>query len=798
MAIPIYATVLSQINTYIVANGNNEITANVLNPILKLMLDFSNNNIGDLDTLTTDEKNSIVEAINSLKQNFDDLVNNGVQLYTGIDDPNVTPPPTYKYADFYMQLDIDSLPVKLWQWNGFVWTDASQEPATESDNVINNSDVDGVTVTDALNTLNTNKANDSNVVHKVGDTFVYATDFDDVLSQDPNTQTIEKRGLKPEDSRLNPLLTPIYSWGDSLTLGAGYNPYPNQLNGLSRFDVTNKGVGGNTSTQIKDRFLLEPANFSKSVIIWSGRNNYLDPTTVKSDIATMISNLGHDRYLVVGIINGNYATEYINQSGWTAINNLNNDLKTLYGRRFVDIRPYLVSLHNQTAQDLIDFANDIPPTSIRVDNLHLSSAGYTKVAEFLNRRLGVLFGSDGYLQSKDIPYYQNIYGISNQNSIVQAADFRIGGNGIANRFFTRELTASDFSARHQILQNDNSVNRFSTGLTDVETGSGSTGSNYVLVSYDDTGNVIGNPFTVFRNTGNIVLKSGVLNAVDAGYKFDVLGTARITNATIGNANITDTSVSGIPLIVGGGTSTGWVFANAGATTNRAHLRGYFSSTLTTNIDPSTSGFSYFNANRYGFGTSTDDGVNRVQISGNASGTLAASSSNHFTRKGEVDTALGLKADLASPIFTGTPTAPTAAAGTNTTQVATTAFVQATLPTSGAYTPTYTSGTNVTSTTNSSATYTRVGNTITARVSFSCIFTAPNTDTTITFTLPVARATTALLNLGTGTGFTNVGGANSLQMLYSQSSATTTAAVKMYPTNGTQLTGTIVLMYNTTD
>lgn len=40
------------------------------------------------------------------------------------------------------------------------------------------------------------------------------------------------------------------------------------------------------------------------------------------------------------------------------------------------------------------------------------------------------------------------------------------------------------------------------------------------------------------------------------------------------------------------------------------------------------------------------------------------------------TALGLKADLASPTFSGTPTAPTATAGTNTTQLATTAFVQA--------------------------------------------------------------------------------------------------------------------------
>lgn len=39
-------------------------------------------------------------------------------------------------------------------------------------------------------------------------------------------------------------------------------------------------------------------------------------------------------------------------------------------------------------------------------------------------------------------------------------------------------------------------------------------------------------------------------------------------------------------------------------------------------------------------------------------------------------ALAAKAPLASPAFTGTPTAPTAAPGTNTTQVATAAFVQA--------------------------------------------------------------------------------------------------------------------------
>lgn len=54
--------------------------------------------------------------------------------------------------------------------------------------------------------------------------------------------------------------------------------------------------------------------------------------------------------------------------------------------------------------------------------------------------------------------------------------------------------------------------------------------------------------------------------------------------------------------------------------------------------------------------------------GNITGTLASQS--------DLNTALGLKAPLASPALTGTPTAPTASIGTNTTQVATTAFVLA--------------------------------------------------------------------------------------------------------------------------
>jgi hypothetical protein len=66
-------------------------------------------------------------------------------------------------------------------------------------------------------------------------------------------------------------------------------------------------------------------------------------------------------------------------------------------------------------------------------------------------------------------------------------------------------------------------------------------------------------------------------------------------------------------------------------------------------------------------------------------TLPSGDSNKIVKGTEIDNelnaisgAISSKADLASPTFTGTPAAPTATAGSSTTQLATTAFVTAAL------------------------------------------------------------------------------------------------------------------------
>lgn len=185
----------------------------------------------------------------------------------------------------------------------------------------------------------------------------------------------------------------LFAYGDSLTAGTGATSgltYPQQL--AAEWNPQrwyyNGGVGSETSAQIAARYLAADAGYrGGTLLIWAGRNNYADMPQVEADIAAMVAahNLagGGDRYLVLSIINGNFATEYQGQSGWTQIVSLNLVLATTYGERFVDVRTPLV---NAGAPDGItpnptDFARDIPPSGVRSDNIHLLNNGYGIVAE---------------------------------------------------------------------------------------------------------------------------------------------------------------------------------------------------------------------------------------------------------------------------------------------------------------------------------------------------------------------------------------------------------------------------------
>lgn len=182
----------------------------------------------------------------------------------------------------------------------------------------------------------------------------------------------------------------VVAWGDSMTYGTGADhpdkgqkTWPKWFTEFSGVKVVKKGVGGESSKQIRDRMLAEPALHKEFTVIWAGRNNYQGPEWVKRHIAEMVAALGHENYLVVGITNG--VLEPKGDRKLRIIDALNADLKAVYGVRFVDVRPLLVAAYDKNnEQDVIDHDNDVVPSSLRSDKLHLNTAGYRIVAQAIH------------------------------------------------------------------------------------------------------------------------------------------------------------------------------------------------------------------------------------------------------------------------------------------------------------------------------------------------------------------------------------------------------------------------------
>lgn len=193
-------------------------------------------------------------------------------------------------------------------------------------------------------------------------------------------------------STATPAEAVVVAWGDSLTAGAGGVPWTTQFQNLSGVETLNRGVGSDTSTQVRERMLAAPEHYASFAVIWVGRNNYTDPSTVVADVAAMVGALTTPQYLVLAVTNGDYGGwESRGGEGWQYITQIDSALAANYGSRYLDVRSLLVESYDPTsAQDLSDHARDIVPTSLRSDPVHLNSAGYGVVAGAVYERYQAL------------------------------------------------------------------------------------------------------------------------------------------------------------------------------------------------------------------------------------------------------------------------------------------------------------------------------------------------------------------------------------------------------------------------
>jgi len=124
-------------------------------------------------------------------------------------------------------------------------------------------------------------------------------------------------------------------------------------------------------------------------VLWMGRNNYYQTSQVVSDVTACAAYVLTGRVIVLSVVNAE--GEGVGTTAYNEIIQLDSELAALPGIQYIDVRSLLVASYDPSnPQDVTDHANDIPPTSLRYDNLHYNNAGYAIVAKAVADRIKAL------------------------------------------------------------------------------------------------------------------------------------------------------------------------------------------------------------------------------------------------------------------------------------------------------------------------------------------------------------------------------------------------------------------------
>lgn len=158
----------------------------------------------------------------------------------------------------------------------------------------------------------------------------------------------------------------IQAWGDSLTENSAGGitedyrwPYTLGTSFTPARSVENRGVGGESAIQIRDRLLLDVVPNRQICIFWAGRNGVLtlSPDAIVATIATMVASVSDGRWVVVSVPWFVDGTEPVGSSQRNAVIALNTTIQVAWPDNYVDVTAFLED------------------PSTRSDGLHLSNTG---------------------------------------------------------------------------------------------------------------------------------------------------------------------------------------------------------------------------------------------------------------------------------------------------------------------------------------------------------------------------------------------------------------------------------------
>jgi hypothetical protein len=193
---------------------------------------------------------------------------------------------------------------------------------------------------------------------------------------------------------VTPSKSSIVGWGDDFTYGipGKDTTYLTELARLTGVQTYNLGFLEKSSTQIKNRMVADTTLHRYPTIIWISRD-ILSNATIKADIADMVAALGHNNYLVLGLVNDHRGHEEKGDVRYNNIVKLNQELADLYGEHFMDIRTLLIAQYDQNnPQDVKDHALDVLPESLRDGYTNLNNRAFTFIAGQINTKIQILRG----------------------------------------------------------------------------------------------------------------------------------------------------------------------------------------------------------------------------------------------------------------------------------------------------------------------------------------------------------------------------------------------------------------------
>lgn len=156
--------------------------------------------------------------------------------------------------------------------------------------------------------------------------------------------------------------------GDSLTAGNGVRfPRSTAQQSVGRaYEVY--AIGGQNSATLANLFDAVSIGGEDVGIIWVGRNNAPIGSGALNDAEQIARRFTSGNYIVLGILPGRYKSDQPGQPNRAHLDQANAELRHRFGKRFVDVTGLL------TCDDYND-------------NIHLTDAGYDKVARAVSARI---------------------------------------------------------------------------------------------------------------------------------------------------------------------------------------------------------------------------------------------------------------------------------------------------------------------------------------------------------------------------------------------------------------------------